>query len=329
MNNYLDEYRRKIPLYNELMDQTQRTLHKILEEEGVALFSIDGRVKTTESLESKVSRKTYVNPVNDIEDLCGVRVICYYESDLNNIEAVIKREYDVISESDKQKEMDVDRFGYSSRHFIVKVKDEWLGVPSYRGLGGLKVEIQVRTMLMHAWAAISHKLLYKQEDDAPREIKRNLSKLSALIELADERFDSIRKEKLNYKERFDELNNANFVNEMLNSDSLVALVEKYSPGRELNEVHLPEVLNEIRKYDSTVSDFELRIKKCLPFIDAMELEETDFVEPGELPLWGIVGFCRTILDLTCEDYFNQRWGEDSYTEALEITERYRAMVSET
>ena len=100
MNNYLDEYRRKIPLYNELMDQTQRTLHKILEEEGVALFSIDGRVKTTESLESKVSRKTYVNPVNDIEDLCGVRVICYYESDLNNIEAVIKREYDVISESD-------------------------------------------------------------------------------------------------------------------------------------------------------------------------------------------------------------------------------------
>ena len=86
-----------------------------------------------------------------------------------------------------------------------------------------------------------------REDDAPREIKRNLSKLSALIELADERFDSIRKEKLNYKERFDELNNANFVNEMLNSDSLVALVEKYSPGRELNEVHLPEVLNEIRK----------------------------------------------------------------------------------
>lgn len=38
MNNYLDEYRRKIPLYNELMDQTQRTLHKILEEEGLPYF---------------------------------------------------------------------------------------------------------------------------------------------------------------------------------------------------------------------------------------------------------------------------------------------------
>jgi len=329
MNNYLDEYKRKIPLYNELMEQTQRTLHKILEGEGVALFSIDGRVKTTESLESKVSRKTYSNPINDIEDLCGVRVICYYESDLNKIEDVIKREYDVISESDKQKEIDVDRFGYSSRHFIVKVKDEWLGVPSYRGLDGLKVEIQVRTMLMHAWAAISHKLLYKQEDDAPREIKRNLSKLSALIELADEKFDSIRKDKLNYKEKFEESNNAEFIIETLNSDSLVALVEKYSPGRELNELHLPEVLNEIRNYDSTVSDFELRIKKCLPYIDAMELEESEIAGPGELPLWGIVGFCRTVMDLTCDDYFARRWGDYSHYEALEITERYRSMVSKT
>ncbi|HDR2543600.1 TPA: hypothetical protein QCI29_004373, partial [Enterobacter mori] len=193
MNDYLDEYGRKIPLYTDLMEQTRATLIKMLEEEGISLFSVEGRVKTKESLELKISRKTYTSPMNDIDDLCGVRVICYYESDLDHIESVIKREYEIISESNKQKEMDVDRFGYSSRHFIVKIKDDWLAVPNYRGLGGLKVEIQIRTMLMHAWAAISHKLLYKQEDDAPREIKRNLSKLSALIELADEKFDAIKR----------------------------------------------------------------------------------------------------------------------------------------
>jgi len=35
--------------------------------------------------------------------------------------------------------------------------------PNYRGLSKLNFEIQARTILMHGWAAINHKLLYKHE----------------------------------------------------------------------------------------------------------------------------------------------------------------------
>ncbi|BBV88044.1 hypothetical protein POW88_21495 [Enterobacter quasiroggenkampii] len=327
MNDYLDEYGRKIPLYTDLMEQTRATLIKMLEEEGISLFSVEGRVKTKESLELKISRKTYTSPMNDIDDLCGVRVICYYESDLDHIESVIKREYEIISESNKQKEMDVDRFGYSSRHFIVKIKDDWLAVPNYRGLGGLKVEIQIRTMLMHAWAAISHKLLYKQEDDAPREIKRNLSKLSALIELADEKFDAIKRDKIEYISNLNISSEEVIVSENLNLDNLIALVEKFSPGRNVNNDDLSQVLSEIKEFDKTVSDFETRIKKCMPYIDSMEIEEASYAEDTDLPMWGISGFCRTILDLTCYEYFYRRWGDYSEKTVLEITERYRDLVN--
>lgn len=327
MNDYLDEYGRNIPLYTELMEQTKTTLIKMLEGEGVSLFSVDGRVKTKESLEQKILRKTYTNPMNDIEDLCGVRVICYYESDLDNIEHVIKREYNVISESNKQKEMDVDRFGYSSRHFIVTIKDDWLTVPNYRGLGGLKVEIQIRTMLMHAWAAISHKLLYKQEEDAPREIKRNLSKLSALIELADEKFDTIKRDKIEYLSNLDISSDNIVVDESLNLDNLIALVDKYSPGRAVNDDNISGALREIREFDKTVSEFEKRIKKCMPYLDAMEVEESNIVDNGDVPMWGISGFCRTVLDLTNDEYFYRRWGEESVEDVLEITARYRRLIN--
>jgi putative GTP pyrophosphokinase len=57
----------------------------------------------------------------------------------------------------------------------------------------LRAEIQLRSVLQHAWAAIDHKLRYKREQDAPRELKRALSRLSALLELGDKEFSDIRR----------------------------------------------------------------------------------------------------------------------------------------
>ncbi|HDR2543787.1 TPA: hypothetical protein QCI29_004566, partial [Enterobacter mori] len=115
--------------------------------------------------------------------------------------------------------------------------------------------------------------------------------------------------------------------ENLNLDNLIALVEKFSPGRNLNNDDLSQVLSEIKEFDKTVSDFETRIKKCMPYIDSMEIEEASYAEDTDLPMWGISGFCRTILDLTCYEYFYRRWGDYSEKTVLEITERYRDLVN--
>lgn len=326
MIDHCEEYQKQHPFYVSLMNQTMPVVRKLVEDENISIFNIEGRVKTIDSLRAKLTRKVYVNPLEEIEDFCGIRVICYYESDLNKIEDIIRKEFDVTSGSDKQKEIDVDRFGYSSRHLICKIKDEWLNVPNYRNLGGLKMEIQVRTMLMHTWAAISHKLLYKREKDAPREIKRSLSKLSALIELADEKFDSIKDLKISYNDRIEAQGDVINKDEALNSDNLIKLVNEYSPGRKFSNEDIPELLEEIRQYDSTVDEFEKRITQCMPYLHMMEKEESDINNEGILPMWHIEGFCRSVLDLTCDHYFTSRWGTVP-EEVIPVTLKYRALVN--
>ncbi|MBF4247688.1 (p)ppGpp synthetase, partial [Vibrio anguillarum] len=243
----------------------------------------------------KVVRKSYKNPFDEVEDIAGVRVICYYNEDLSAIDTIIKDQFVVLSYSNKSQELDDDQFGYASNHYVVKLKEEWLQAPNFRGLEQLKIEIQVRTILMHAWAAISHKLLYKKNDDVPKEFKRKLNRLSALIELADEQFDDIKNMKVDYQNNIvvDE-------NVTLNADSFLALMNKYFPKRDINESDINSVLSEVREYSGSLTDFEQRIQKCMPVLADMEHEE---YPDEEMPAWGLSGVARTVLDLTNDEYW--------------------------
>lgn len=102
-----------------------------------------------------------------------------------------------MNSEDKVDNLEPDKFGYRSHHFVVTLRHEWLNVPNYRGLEGIKAEIQVRTILMHAWADISHKLSYKKKEHIPELFQRNLFQLSALFEIADDRFEMLRAEREN------------------------------------------------------------------------------------------------------------------------------------
>jgi hypothetical protein len=62
----------------------------------------------------------------------------------------------------------------------------------------LKAEVQVRTVLQHAWAAISHALQYKHEQEVPKHLARQLFRLSGLLELADEEFSSLQRKHLEF-----------------------------------------------------------------------------------------------------------------------------------
>lgn len=311
MSDYDQRYADNKPLYMRLKDNVTQILNGEISNKKIPLFNVESRVKDLNSFNEKIKSGGYLNPFDDIEDICGVRVVCYYSSDMDIIEDIIRNEFVVISDSDKQKEAEDDKFGYASRHYIVKIKANWLDVPIYRGLGELKVEIQLRTMLMHSWAAISHKLLYKKESNVPRELKRKLNRLSALIELADEQFESIRIDKevyfKNIEENISDYTSPVVMDELLNSDNLISLVQKFSPGRELSSSDVPKFLDEIEKYQLTVKDFYSAIKKAEAVLSDLENHEADF-SGSELPLWSVVGYCRTIMDLTNEDYFERRWG---------------------
>lgn len=330
MEDIEDKYAVRKPKFDGLMTALKFSLSHIIVKKDISLFELDGRVKTLDSIRNKMLRKSYIDPFDDIEDICGLRIVCYYTSDMDAVAELIKEEFHVLEESDKQKEAEDDRFGYLSRHYIVKLKNEWLTAPLYTDYEGLKFEIQLRTMLMHTWAAISHKLLYKKESDAPREVKRRLNRLSALIELADEQFNAIRQIKNEYVAKFE--SDEGDKNTPLNSDGLILLVNKYSPGRITKDDDIPQFLSEIENYNMTISDFEYKIKLCLPYLDELEEKILRAQGFGNLPVWTIAGYCRTVMDMTSDDYYEGRW--DNTTSLQDVGEpnsfwsQWRQLIAE-
>ncbi|WP_241904759.1 GTP pyrophosphokinase family protein [Vibrio cyclitrophicus] len=311
------------PRYERLASNVEQALIQFLEEHSLSSFDVNKRVKEEKSFLEKVVRKSYDKPFEQMEDIAGVRVICYYNEDLVLIEKIIKEQFVVLSQSNKSKELEDDQFGYTSNHYIVQLKADWLKAPNYRNLDGLKIEIQVRTILMHAWAAISHKLLYKSENDVPKEFKRKLNRLSALIELADEQFDQIKNLKVEYQTNVvvDE-------NLSLNADSFLALMNKYFPNRSLTESDVSHILGEVRQFSGSLADFEQRILKCLPILPDMEREEFEAHNrhPDDVASWGLSGVARTILDLTSDEYWAKR---DFGSDIGMITNHYRKLMKQT
>src|SRR5207302_1889866 len=88
---------------------------------------------------------------------------------------------------------ETDQFGYQSDHYIMSLRSGRAEKREWAKFAGLKAEIQVRTALQHAWAAVDHKLNYKPERETDRpQIGRGLSRLAAMFELADEEFSRLR-----------------------------------------------------------------------------------------------------------------------------------------
>jgi putative GTP pyrophosphokinase len=174
-------------------------LYRRLKEEVIFAFedalafpihSIVGRVKERKSVLGKILRKSYTSPDLQIEDLVGVRVICLYRADLEKVDMTIRSLFEVLTHEDKSAAAGDDRFGYMSVHYICRLSTSDSG-PRYDRLRGLKFEVQVRTILMDAWANVSHHLAYKSEHSLPADKKKDFFALAAMIHMADGQFQEL------------------------------------------------------------------------------------------------------------------------------------------
>jgi ppGpp synthetase/RelA/SpoT-type nucleotidyltranferase len=193
MSNDIEQvYHLNHSYYPRFCENIVNAMKHLLSEHKISYLNIESRVKDLSSIKEKIKRKNYLNPVDQVEDICGIRIICYYSSDIQKIKSIIKDEFDVISEEDKTLLLSEKEFGYRSNHFIVKINQQWASAPNYRKLENYKAEIQVRTILMHAWAEIEHKLNYKSEQQVPEPVRRKLYRLSAKFEEADDQFEDLK-----------------------------------------------------------------------------------------------------------------------------------------
>ena len=153
----LSEFDRKMPLLQRLNSMTVNLLEQLLSDAKVEAQPVTSRVKSRESLEEKLSQEDKVyNDLSQIDDLLGIRIITYFEDQLEQVDALLRRELDVVNEHsyDRISVLATDQFGYRSIHYVCHHTKSRLALSEYRMFIGQTFEIQTRSLLQHAWAQI-------------------------------------------------------------------------------------------------------------------------------------------------------------------------------
>lgn len=214
-------FTRELPRYQALGRALEHALRASVKALGYSDAIVQTRAKTIPSFAEKCIRKRqkYRQPAFQLTDLCGGRVILTSKKAVAAVCEEIRRTFDIdeANSEDTVSRLGDTQFGYRSVHFVVSLRP---GVDSYgsdlppelfehrsaeqareQGLpiGPVyKAEIQVRTLLQHAWATLLHDRMYKHErESTPAELIRESGRIAASLENADhallaltERFDS-------------------------------------------------------------------------------------------------------------------------------------------
>ena len=172
----------------------------ILDDAGINYLSVTGRTKTVASYAEKARRTKdgvplYTDPQKEITDTIGIRVITYVHSDVSAVADLLHDQVVVQDDRDMGRETAQEgRWGYASRHLLIGLDAAREGHASYELLRGRSAQVQVRTVLQHAWAEFEHDIRYKgtMPDEHARDFDRRFTLAAGLLELADQEFSTIR-----------------------------------------------------------------------------------------------------------------------------------------
>jgi len=217
------------PVYEVFAEILEVVLKRTVAEAGIDAI-IQHRVKSKAAFAEKALRKWDVlpDPVNQMFDICGARVITNTIDEIEPASELVRRAF-VINEAaseDVLERLGPGEFGYRSVHFILSLRPGDHGeildeLAARRGGPGsparqqylelrdqlyrvrtraecegttlkpgpvFQAEIQVRSLLQHAWANFSHDILYKSDFPVPQPLQRDGNRVSAMLEEADNAF---------------------------------------------------------------------------------------------------------------------------------------------
>lgn len=232
----MSEYFQNIDIYHKLQDDVEGIINTLLEVNHIKISNMALRIKSEEATRNKVMYKNKYSHLDEITDILGVRIIALFENDVDRILNLIENTFEVCEIVDKRKKELKNRieFGYNSLHLVVKFTDSRCQLVEYQKYQDIRFEIQIRTVLQHAWAEVEHGLGYKSHFEPPMSVKRKLYRLAATLEILDEEFENIRYDISLYNKSFDkvekilktDINKESLIAYVNNSEFLNQLVEK-------------------------------------------------------------------------------------------------------
>ena len=145
---------------------------------------IDTRIKEPKSIVKKMEKKkydkTYLNLIEKINDIAGIRIVCTLKDDIFFIRDLVKQIQDIHVLKEKDYVTNPKESGYSSYHMIVEVPVKLTQKTIY-----VKCEIQIRTLAMDFWASFEHKVKYKTKSDVNPKMSKELVSCAKMINKFD------------------------------------------------------------------------------------------------------------------------------------------------
>ena len=219
------DYTDNIKFLERFEDKVCNEIIHLLNQNNIILaIPVQSRIKKWESLSQKILLQSLIiDSIFDIQDIVGIRLITNFYREMESVTEIVEKNFEIIKKYNTSDRLGENKFGYASIHYIIKIPQAWNAVPSLSELDRIMCEIQVRTLAQHLWASTSHMLQYKMEESIPLKLRREINRISALLELIDEEYERILKKR-------EELLNAEIKEtDNINVDNLQVIFEKKLP----------------------------------------------------------------------------------------------------
>jgi putative GTP pyrophosphokinase len=314
------QYKERKRAYDALKQEVVFVLEQALNGTDIKITPIESRVKELDSLLAKCRTKNIADLEDGPSDIVAVRVVTLLRSDLSRLDDVIRSSFDVLKVDDKINAR-ADSFEYMSIHYDCRMKSSYSG-PRYVDILDKSFEVQIRTICMHAWAAISHYLDYKTEQDIPLELRKELNALSGLFYVADSQFESAYRARIQSRqEAGEQAQSKAILSRGLDLDSLAAVLAQLYPDRtQPDAAALSTFLAELRTAGIvSIEEIIASLERAKPVVIEYESahppspEDPEDDEGDEQYRFWAIGLARLSMCLTNEVYaksYRKHWRDD-------------------
>ncbi len=160
--SFLEQYKKIQLTYKEFSSTVKFILETLLKNNGFHYQVVAAREKDPELLERKIRDNSNLQniPLAELNDLAGCRVIFYLDSDIRRFIEYVYKEFSVIKDDPKYSPDD-----YNAHHLVVHLNKDRLNLTEYAKFTGLRCEIQLTTVLYHAWSEMAHDIIYKPQKE--------------------------------------------------------------------------------------------------------------------------------------------------------------------
>lgn len=301
MLEFRQQYAQSYKKYSEFCDTLFILFGKLLDNNGFQYQFVSTRVKEEESLINKlltVKALSEINRISELDDIAGCRIIFYLDSEIQKFIQYIYQEFDVVKNNLKYSADD-----YNAHHFVIKLKEDRLNLTEYAQFKEMKCELQLTTVLYHAWSEVAHNITYKSSKE--------------LVDFNKDRMEFFKTEFKTIMK--DYIKPANYKFEFINTEYLELLkgkeifqnvfFEEILTSNSLRDIYLKLSLlgQYIEKYgDKTPSDYDLIdfIKEILEKSKGLKIN-IDELSSNDNDYFYVVEQCLEILNAVKYQYIER------------------------